>query len=177
MDIKQVFLKFLGRGPFTVNQLRKYGATVGEDVYIGTRRIDLGHARLLEIGNHVTLSDCRLLLHDGSTKRPLGYSKIGRIVIGDNVFIGADAVILPNVKIGNNTIIGAGSIITKDIPENSIVVGNPGKVISSYDNYVAKCKNIMESSPIYNTYCNDKTEMEWEIIKDDLMDGGFGFDI
>lgn len=49
--------------------------------------------------------------------------------IGDNVDIGSNVVILGNVNIGSNTIIGAGSVVTKDIPSNSVVVGNPAKVI------------------------------------------------
>ena len=50
------------------------------------------------------------------------------IRIGNNVWIGANSIILPSVKIGNNVIIGAGSVVTKDIPSNSQVVGNPAKV-------------------------------------------------
>ncbi len=51
------------------------------------------------------------------------------ITIGDNVWIGANAIILPGVKIGSNTVIGAGSVVTKDIPNNSIAAGVPCKVI------------------------------------------------
>jgi len=51
------------------------------------------------------------------------------IFIGDNVWIGGGAIILPGIKIGKNSVIGAGSVVTKDIPENVIAVGNPCKVI------------------------------------------------
>lgn len=51
------------------------------------------------------------------------------IVIGDNVWVGANAVILPGVHIGDNTVIGAGSIVTKDIPANVVAVGNPCHVL------------------------------------------------
>ena len=50
--------------------------------------------------------------------------------IGNNVWIGAGAIILPGVSIGDNSVIGAGSVVTKDIPNNSIAVGNPAKVKS-----------------------------------------------
>lgn len=50
--------------------------------------------------------------------------------IGDNVKLGANVVIIGNVTIGNNVVVGAGSIVTKDIPDNSIVVGNPARIIS-----------------------------------------------
>ena len=49
-------------------------------------------------------------------------------VIGDNVIIGAGAVILGNIKIGNNVIIGANAVVVSDIPDNSIAVGVPAKV-------------------------------------------------
>ncbi len=49
--------------------------------------------------------------------------------IGNNVWIGANAVILPGVTIGDNTVIGAGSVVTKDIPANVVAVGNPCRVL------------------------------------------------
>ena len=51
------------------------------------------------------------------------------VTIGDNVWIGSGAVILPGVTIGNNSVIGAGSIVTKDIPADCIAVGNPCRVL------------------------------------------------
>ena len=57
------------------------------------------------------------------------------IKIGNNVWIGANSVILPEVEIGDNVVIGAGSVVTKDIPKNSIAVGNPCKVIKQKEAY------------------------------------------
>jgi acetyltransferase-like isoleucine patch superfamily enzyme len=57
------------------------------------------------------------------------------ITIGNNVWIGANATILPEVTIGNNVIIGANSLVSKNIPDNSIAVGNPSKVIKNKENY------------------------------------------
>lgn len=51
------------------------------------------------------------------------------ITIGNNVWIGGNAVIMPNVTIGNNTVIGAGSVVTRNIPDNCIAAGNPCKVL------------------------------------------------
>lgn len=61
---------------------------------------------------------------------------IGRVgeynpVIGDNVYIAANSTVIGNVHIGNNCIVGAGTVVTKDIPDNSVVVGNPMRIIRS----------------------------------------------
>ena len=61
----------------------------------------------------------------------LGAGKNGIPTIGDNVSLGANVVIIGGVKIGNNVIIGAGSVVVKDIPDNSVAVGNPAKVIKT----------------------------------------------
>lgn len=49
--------------------------------------------------------------------------------IGDNVTVGANVVIIGDIKVGNDVIIGAGSVVVKDVPDNSVVVGNPAKII------------------------------------------------
>ncbi|GEM_PF-282169 len=59
--------------------------------------------------------------------------KTEQVVIGKNVWIGANSVILPGVKIGNNSVIGAGSTVIEDVPAYSVVAGNPGKIIKQYD--------------------------------------------
>ena len=73
--------------------------------------------------------------------RNLGLKDIdcfGEIIIGDNVHIGWNAIIMPNVKIGDNCVIGAGAVVTKDIPNNSIAVGIPARVIETVEEYEEK---------------------------------------
>ena len=65
------------------------------------------------------------------------------ITIGNNVWIGANSTILPEVKIGNNVIIGANSVVTKDIPSNSVAVGNPCKVIKEKGTYTEDFSTII----------------------------------
>lgn len=60
--------------------------------------------------------------------------KSKEVVIGDDVFVGANSIILKGVVIGNNSVIGAGSIVTSKIPENVIAAGNPCRVISTINN-------------------------------------------
>lgn len=64
------------------------------------------------------------------------HKKAPPIIIGNNVFIGANSVILPSVNIGDNVVIGAGSIVTINIPSNSIAVGNPCSVIKTKEDYI-----------------------------------------
>ncbi len=52
-------------------------------------------------------------------------------MIGDNVWLGGNVVVLPGVSIGNNSVIGAGSVVTRDIPENVVAVGNPCKIVKN----------------------------------------------
>jgi len=63
---------------------------------------------------------------------------VGCIEVMDNVFIGADSTIMPNVRIGNNVVIGAGSIVSKDCEDNSVYAGVPARKIGSFDDFVAK---------------------------------------
>ena len=70
---------------------------------------------------------CALPIYPES--RNSGYEYGIPVTIGDNVWIGGNAVILPRVTIGNNVVIGAGSIVAKDIPDNVIATGNPCKII------------------------------------------------
>lgn len=72
--------------------------------------------------------------------------KIGCIEIGDNVFIGSNTTILYDVKIGSNVIVGAGSFVNKDIPDNSIAVGIPAKVIGTFEDFVYR-RNRMSMYP------------------------------
>lgn len=127
-----------------VKMLKKNGMKVGKNFNVQTNSIiDISHCFLISIGDNVTLAPrAHILAHDASTKNFIGYTKIGKVEIGNNVFIGAGSVILPNVKIGNNVVIGANSVVCKDIESNVVVAGNPAKVINTIDKYVDKYKSI-----------------------------------
>ena len=156
--------------------MRLSGAVIGENCHI-YGSVDSGHEFLVSMGDNVTLaSGCRLLTHDGSTKKIVGYSKVGRVDIGSDVFIGAASIVLPNVRIGNKVIVGAGSIVTKDIPDNSVVVGNPARVIGTYDAYVDKIQKQFETSPIWQTHCSQKSNEEKKEMREKLLASGVGFD-
>ena len=109
--------------------MRKHGIfhSMGDRVMITSRKIPL-YAKLISIGSNVwRASNVEFISHDvthymlNGMKDGYKYQeKIGCIEIGDNVFIGAGAKILYDVKIGDNVIIADGSLINKDVPSNSM---------------------------------------------------------
>lgn len=140
------------RGEYTTEKLISMGMKVGRNFgRLNGVILDPSHCWLIEIGDDVTLAPrVHILCHDASTKTFLNYTKIGRVTIGNRVFIGAESVVLPGVTIGDDVIIGANSTVTHDIPSNSVAVGSPARVMCTLDEYVNKEKNRMASSPIYD---------------------------
>ncbi|MXO60558.1 acyltransferase [Altererythrobacter salegens] len=91
---------------------------------------------MVTLGNNVFISvGVRFVCHDGSTlpfrKHYPSLDIAAPIIVGDNVFIGAGALILKGVAIGNDCIVGANSVVTKDVPSGHIVAGNPAKIIKT----------------------------------------------
>ena len=70
-----------------IKSLRKNGAHIGNNVSIINSELDYGHAFLIDIGDNVTITGARVLAHDASLKKVLGYSKVGRVIISDNVLL------------------------------------------------------------------------------------------
>ena len=119
----------------------------GENFFFQPRKLP-SDPKLVSFGNNVSVaSDVTFINHDVADQVLNGlndgnwYNYYAKpIEIGNNVFIGANTIILPNIKVGSNVLIGAGSIITKDIEDNSVVVGNPAKKISTFTEYIEKRK-------------------------------------
>lgn len=145
MNRFRLLLSKIYRFFFPIDEATKYkrmGVKIGENCSIQNEvMIDYSHYWLITIGNNVTLAPrVHILAHDASTKKVLGYTKIGKVVIEDNVFIGAGAIVLPGVKVGANSIVGAGSVVSTDVPECSVAVGCPAKVICSVNEYYERQK-------------------------------------
>ena len=98
-------------------------------------------------------------------------------IIGNNVFVGADTVILPSVTIGNNVIIGAHSTVTHDITDNSVVVGSPAKIICSLDEYLGKEKKRMKNSKCYGEEytLRKNVSMEMRMKQNEELKGKIGY--
>jgi len=112
------------------------GVSVGSNCRIYTTNFG-SEPFLITIGNNVTVtSGVKFLTHDGTgwlmiddKGRRYLYSKIE---IGDSVFIGVNAILMPGVKVDNNVIIAPGSVVTKSVPSGVIIAGVPAKIIGKY---------------------------------------------
>ena len=139
-----------------IKHLKEAGVKIGDDViiYAPTKKfIDTQYPWMITIGNHVRITEgVKILTHDYSwsvlklfvnnsiTGGILGAS--GNVTIGDNVFIGMNAIITRNVTIGDNVIIGVGSIVTKDCESGYVYAGNPAHKIMSIDQFYDKRKEL-----------------------------------
>lgn len=134
-----------------VKYLRKHGIRVGENVHFRNpvyNCIDFNRPTLIEFGNNLDINEnFTVLTHDFGTfvfrevyKDFVNSS--GKVKIGNNIVFGRNVTILKGVTIGDNCIIGAGSIITHSIPDNSVAVGAPAKVICTLDEYYKKRKSL-----------------------------------
>lgn len=165
------------RGEYTTEKLIKLGLKVGKNFKrLHGVILDPAHCWLIEIGDNVTIAPrAHILAHDASTCYELGYAKIGRVNIGNNVFIGTDSIIMPNVTIGDNVIIGAGSVVTKNIPANSVYAGNPAKEIMKYSDYIKKQEENLKNRPVWDekyTLRNKKiTNAQKQEMIEKLSDG------
>ena len=147
---------------------RKKGVSIGENTELYNVALDGLRPFLVSIGNNCLLTNCRILTHDASTKKILGYTKIGKVSIGDSVFIGAGSIVLPNVTIGDRVIIGAGTVVAKDIPSDSVAVGNPMRIIGSFSDYVKRNRDLLATNEMFvrNYHLSDeeKNEMREKLI-------------
>ncbi len=142
---------------------------IGDRVMITSRKIPL-YSNLISIGNNVWMaSGVEFITHDVThymlNGRNDGYKyqeKIGCVDIGNNVFIGAGAKILYDVKIGDDTIIAAGAVVTSDIPSGSIVGGVPAKIIGNFYDFLEKRKNYHMDYPADNMNQTVSKECEEE---------------
>ena len=131
-----IFRKRVGvLGYFRVGDRRRI--SIGHDCGINSGVYILGHSRVV-IGNNVVLSadvkiiDSGLDLKDYSRiKKPKHFSSF--VVIEDDVWIGAGAIILPGVTIMRKSVVGAGSVVTKDVEAYTVVAGNPARTIGRTD--------------------------------------------
>jgi acetyltransferase-like isoleucine patch superfamily enzyme len=116
-----------------IKYMRRQGMKIGNDCRFNTISFST-EPYLIEIGNHVAIAGgTEIITHDGAIwcfREEIDNADVfGKIKIGNNVFIGDNCTILPNTAIGDNCIVGAGSVVRGKFPENSVIIGNPAKIV------------------------------------------------
>lgn len=134
---------------------RKLFKVMGDNVIIGTR-VQFGSGVNVEIGsgsnigrsswisndtvfgeNVMTGPEIVILSYnhgtetDGTPFNQQGYTSRSPVIVGNNVWIGTRAILLPGAMVGSNAVIGAGAVVTKDVPPFSVVAGNPARIVKS----------------------------------------------
>ena len=148
---------------------------IGENCKWGAR-VPL-YSELIKVHNNVTVhKSVAIMTHDmvnGFLKKVRpdvdfgARERIGCIEIMDNVYIGIGAMIMPDVRINKNCFVSAGSVVTSDVPENSVVAGNPAKVIGRFDLFVAsRAMNKEHNVPFKNQALTpERAAAEWEYFE------------
>lgn len=144
---------------------RRQGMKIGDNCLINNVNFST-EPYLIEIGEHVAIAaGTDFITHDGAVwcfrKEIKNADVFGRIKIGNNVFIGNNCTILPNTFVGDNCIIGAGSVVRGQFPENSVIVGNPAKVVLS----MSMQKLFYQQNPNFLTIRSLKPEEKKVTIK------------
>lgn len=157
--IKRILRKLIYRekssGEKYIAYCKRGGATIGNNVTVYSAKnttIDETSLQHIFIGDNTQITAGVIILaHDYS------YSVLGNIygelprqqkdtIIGKNVFIGMNSIILMGSNIGDNVIIGAGSVVSGHIPSNTVCAGNPAKIICSLDQFLVKGRTRFEES-------------------------------
>ena len=144
-------LKFIG-----------YFHSFGENNFIATPFLGT-EPKHISFGSNVWLATrVSLITHDVSVhmignREKEYFDSVGFIKIENNVFIGANVVVLPNVRICSNVIIGAGAIVSRSVLESGVYVGSPLRKIASFDDYVSSVKKRSQEFPWFG-YLHDRKQ-------------------
>ncbi len=149
MNLKKIkrylYKTFVGKWN-PIKYARKIGVNMNSDVHLYGQVAWGSEPWIITLGSNVHITDgVRFLTHDGGTllfrHRVPDLEITKPICVGDNVYIGNNVILLPGVTIGNNVIIGAGAVVSRSIPDNSLAVGVPARVIKTTDEYFDKIQN------------------------------------
>lgn len=146
-----------------IKHMESIGVKIGKDIRLFSpidTHIDLQNPWLLSFGDNVRITKgVKILTHDYSWSVLSEIEgnicgSVGPVKIGNNVFIGMNAIILKDTIIGDNVIIGAGSVIKGNIESNSVYVGNPAKKIMTIDKFyeIRKERQLNEAINIMKSY-------------------------
>lgn len=156
MKLKLKFLPGMVKPDEYNEYIRSYGISVGKGTIFyapNTIFVDTQRPFMLSIGEYCKITKgVSIFCHDYSRsvlRRVYGdiVAEASMTSIGDNVFIGANSIILMGASIGNNVIIGAGSVVSGSVPDNVVIAGNPAKIVRTLDEHysIRKRKTIDEA--------------------------------
>ncbi len=169
------------RGEVSVERLVSQGMQIGRGTFVAHNAyIDPGHPWLVSIGEDSGLSPgVIVLVHDASMRQHMGHTRLARVAIGDRVFVGAGAIILPGTRIGDDCIVAAGAVVRGDIPPNSMVVGNPAKVVSDVSSVADWHRQVATQSPVWPhegwTIGRGITDARRQAQREALAEGNSGY--
>lgn len=136
-----------------LNRLR--GVKIGRGGWIGHGALLGNHPFLLTIKNNVIIADgVKILTHDTSFVPVGGKDLAAEVVIGSNVQIGENAIILPGVCIGDDCVIGANAVVKSDIPPKSVAAGIPARIICTIEEGLKKLEEKLKTGKFFSTYGN-----------------------
>ena len=150
-------------GYYTENDFRRSGATIGSDFRPARGfNLNLHDCWLVTIGNDVSTGpDVLFLAHDAAFRNNrFGYVRMAPIVVGNNVFIGARAIVMPGVSIGDGAVVAAGSVVTRNVPSGFIVGGSPAKPIGTVEETQNRLLEGVEGSTILERGWKELTKTE-----------------
>ncbi len=135
-----------------IKLIRSYGVRIGKNCFSLSNDFST-EPFLVEIGDHVAIaSNTHFITHDGTAwlfrEEIPDLDVFGPIKVGNNCVIGMGCYILPNTVIGNNCIVGAGSVVRGRFPDNSVIMGNPAKIVmqtSTIEKLIKMSKNALHT--------------------------------
>jgi maltose O-acetyltransferase len=139
------------RGQVPVARLVAQGLRLGESVYVApSAYIDAGHPWLIEIGSHTRVGPWAIVLaHDTSTRLVTDHTLIGRVRIGERVYLGHGAIVMPGTTIGDDAVIQPGSVVHGDIPPRSVAIGNPAAVVADVAAFAERHRAGIARDPVW----------------------------
>lgn len=141
--LKKIYNRFIAKKTkeeLELEYLRSKGMVMGKNCScFSANSFDHIYPHLISRGDNVTISsNVTILAHDASTNVVGCGTKVGRVRIGNNVFVGTGTIILCDVEIGDNTVVGAGSVVSRSLPGNGVYAGVPARRICSIEEYREK---------------------------------------
>lgn len=145
-------LKLLARH-MPAHQLRRWlllaaGYDIGHSVFIGEELIikdELHDRNMVAIGDRVAIADRVTLVVSSNANfsriRPLIGDVHGPIRVAEDAWLGTGSIIFPGIRVGRGAVVGAGSIVTRDVPDFTVVAGNPARIL----------RKMREIDPLYET--------------------------